>query len=258
MAFTEVNGVKLYYEEYGSSDKPAIILIHGWTADHNRWKDQVEVLKDNYRVITPDLRGHGKSDKDESIDYSSINILSDDLKGLMDNLNIQKAIIAGHSMGGMTVMQFTLDYPEKVEKLILVDTIAKFSYSFGRKLLTGISNILPYNSFIKLQISRAFRKGWDKEQINKLTELALQNPKYVVYRFYKAMKKFNVLEKLSNIKVPTLIIHGEKDIQLPLDQAKKIHEQISGSKLVVIEEAGHEVIVEEPEKVVNAILEFIK
>ena len=258
MPYTEIKGIKIYYEDNGSEENPVIILLHGWTADHNRWGKQVDFLKDKYRIITLDLRGHGQSDKGENLDYSSIKILSEDLKILMENLKINKATIGGHSMGGMTVLQFVLDYPDKVEKLILVDTIAKFKYSFGRGILLSISNILPFESFLTMQIKRAFRKNWNKEEVEEAVELSLENPKYVVYKFYSAMKKFDVLDEISNIKVPTLIIHGGKDIQIPLSQAKKMHEKIENSKMVIIEDSGHEITIEEPDKVNNAIIEFLE
>ena len=120
MSLVESNGIKLCHESTG--DEFPVILIHGYGSGKEIWKPQVKDLSKRYRVITFDMRGAGGSDR-PNFPYT-MDILADDIKGLMDGLGIERAHVGGRSLGGMIGQNFTLKYPNHVEKLILITTNA--------------------------------------------------------------------------------------------------------------------------------------
>jgi len=163
MPVTEVNGAKLVYEDLGPRSGIPLVFVHGWTANLHRWDEQVKFFSPDRRVIRLNLRGHGDSEK--PVMKYSIKQFSEDINGLLNMLGIERSILVGHSMGGMAVQQFTLEYPEKVEKLILVNSIGKMKFSPGRKLMLFASKAVPYKLFVQTNIQRAFKKGFAKEKL---------------------------------------------------------------------------------------------
>ena len=129
--FTNVNGIKICYEING--DGYPLILIHGVGAKKETWIAQKEVLSKKFNLIALDLRGSGKSDRPD-FPYT-MEMFANDIKGLMDNLKIKKAHIAGRSMGGMIAQHFVLMYPQYVDKLILITTSPRFPDKEGIDLL---------------------------------------------------------------------------------------------------------------------------
>ncbi len=116
----QIDDINLTYDDNGSG--PAVVLLHGYPFNRSLWNEQVEVLKQSYRVITPDLRGFGETDASET---ASMNQMADDVAKLMDALQIPSAIIGGLSMGGYVVLSFQKKYPQLVKGLVLADTRAQ-------------------------------------------------------------------------------------------------------------------------------------
>ncbi|MCL5935258.1 MAG: alpha/beta hydrolase [Firmicutes bacterium] len=254
MPIAQVNGVKLVFEDLGLKSGIPLVFVHGWTADMHRWDEQVKFFSPARRVIRLDLRGHGDSEK--PVMKYSIKQFSEDINGLLNLLDIEKAIPVGHSMGGMAVQQFTLDYPEKVEKLILVNSIGKMKFSLGRRLMMSGSKSVPFKLFVQTNIQRAFKKGFPKDKLKEFVRLSQGTPRYVVMSCFDAMGEWDVLERLGSIKVKTLIIHGLYDIQLPASEALKLALHIPGSVLKIID-CGHESPIENPAALSSAIDNFI-
>jgi len=257
MPFCKIHDMKLYYEDYGRRNQVPLLFLHGLMSNSELWKPQVDHFKDHKRITILDLRGHGQSDK--PVGRYSIKQFSEDLQLLMKNLEIEKAILAGHSMGGMTVLRFTLDHQEMVEKIILIDTTAKSSFSFRIELLLLISKILmsvSYKRFLRIYISRTLQKGYSKSELEKTLERVLKTPKHVTKSCWSAIEKFDVTPELANIRIPTLIIHGSESTT-PLSLAKYMKEHIPNAELVIVEGAGHSTPKENPEEIWKAIERFI-
>lgn len=255
MSFCKIDDIKLYYEDCGVKGQVPLIFLHGVMGSSEIWKPQVDHFKNQRRITILDLRGHGKSDK--PLGRYSITQFSNDLYSLMKHLHIEKAIIVGHSLGGMTALRFTLDYQDMVDKLILIDATAKPSFSFVTKLLLSLSKILmdvSYRSFLKIYISRYS----DLEEFDLEEALArlLKTPKYVIKSCFTALAGFDVTSELANIRVPTLIIHG-RESSTPLVLAEYMNENIPYAELVVIEGAGHASPKENPDEIWKAIEKFI-
>ena len=118
MSFAIINGVKLSYRVYGTGFP--VILIHGYGAKKEIWNPQIVELRKKYKVITFDIRGTGESDRPNM--HYTMKMLAEDVNGLTDSLQIEKAHIVGRSFGGMIAQNFTLLFPQKVEKLVLIAT----------------------------------------------------------------------------------------------------------------------------------------
>jgi pimeloyl-ACP methyl ester carboxylesterase len=257
MPFCKINDIRLYYEDYDEKDQVPLIFLHGLMGSGESWRFQVDHFKDKRRVIAFDLRGHGQSDK--PLGKYSMKQFSEDLFSFVQELGIEKAVIAGHSMGGIIALRFALDHKEMVEKLILIDTGARTP--LGKKLLVYVSKIIlriSYKTFVKIYLSGyTFPKGYSKSKIGEAQERVLKTPKHVVDSCFSAVKEFDVTSDLGSIQVPTLIIHGSEDKQQPLSQAKYVKEHISNAEIVIIEGAGHATLIETPEKIWEAIGKFI-
>ena len=255
MPFCKIDDIKLYYEDWGVKGQVPLIFLHGVMGSSEIWKPQVDHFKNQRRVTILDLRGHGQSDK--PLGKYSIAQFSDDLHSFMKNLDIEKAVIVGHSLGGMTALRFTLDHQDMVDKLILIDTTAKASSSFRTKLLLSLSKILmdvSHRSFLKIYLSRySDLEDFDLEEaIAKL----LKTPKYVTKSCFSTIAGFDVTSELANIRVPTLIIHG-RESSTPLVLAEYMNEHIPQAELVIIEGAGHASPKENPDEIWKAIEKFI-
>ena len=248
----KVDDIELYYEMFGEG-KP-IIFSHGWMGECSVWNSQIEFFSEKYKVIAYDHRGHGKSDKPK--DNYSVETLSNDLDSLIQGLNLEKVTLVGHAMGGMTALTFALNHPEKVSKMVLVGSTAKQSLSM-RISLRIMMHIFPYESFIKIGIDHNFSQPAEqtkKEAFNR----AIQTPKAVAYECLKESKNYDIRDRVSEIKIPTLIIVGENDKSTPIKMSRYLNGEIVGSKLKIIPQSKHIVMIDRPKELNEIIEEFIR
>jgi len=254
----KANDVNIYYEISGEG--PALVLLHGWTENHKVWKLQIPEFSKGYRVIAVDLRGHGESDKPES--GYSIQTFADDLYHVLNELGIDKAIIAGHSMGGMTALVFYLTYPEKAKALILVNTTSAGIHDTGpmplRETLELIRTAGFENVVEQFFAQTFFAPGTSEDLINWAKSEVLKNPQYAVEETLKAIMNHDVTGKLSRIAVPTLIIHSTLDLAIGVKMAEILNEGIPNSSIRIIEGVGHHTMLEKPDEFKTAVLDFLR
>jgi len=238
MPFCEVDGVRLYYEDYGPKKGIPLIFIHGGARTNSGcsqiWKPQADHFKDKRRVVLFDLRGYGQSDKPQ--EQYTVKRFSEDLFLLMKNLAIEKAIIVGFSMGGRIALRFVLDHQEMVERLVVISQGVR-GISFVERLLFPL--------WLNCQMRGLPLDG---------------TPKYVRRSSFSSAFRSDFSAELAKIQVPTLIIVGSKEKKLTnnlVNQAKYMKENIPNSKLIIIEGAAHDHPSEMPEKTWHAIEEFI-
>jgi 3-oxoadipate enol-lactonase len=255
MSFCKIDDIKLYYEDCGVKNQVPLRFLHGVMGSSEIWKPQVSYFKNQRRIIILDLRGHGQSDKPRG--KYSVTQFSDDLHSLMKNLDVEKAIIIGHSLGGMIALKVTLDYQDMVDKLILIDTTAKPASSFRRRLLLSLSKSLidiSYRSFLKIYVSRY--SDLEDSDLEEVVTRLLKTPKHVTKSCFSAIAGFDVTSELAKILVPTLIIHGEES-STPVVLAEYMNQHIPNAELIIIEGAGHASPKENPDKIWKAIERFI-
>ena len=260
MPKTHVNNIEIAYDDTGSG--PAVVLIHGYPFNRSMWTDQVSTLTDRYRVVTLDLRGHGESES--SSGASTMKLLAQDIAALMDELRIERAVIGGLSMGGYVALAFYQLFPERVEKLLLADTRAQADTEEGKAtraeqvqqiLAEGMAGIV--NAMLpKLLCPETVSKRPDI--VKRVRDMMIHtSPEGAAAALRGMAEREDQTERLSQIKVPTLIVVGKEDPITPVADSERMHERISGSELVVIENASHVSNIEQPETFNGALQAFL-
>lgn len=259
-----------------------VLLLHGKNFNGYYWKDAIHFLRQSgYRVITPDQVGWGKSEK-PTLKYS-FKLLANNSLQLLDSLKVAKAILVGHSMGGMLATRFALDYPERVEKLVLENPIGLEDY----KLFVPYQSIdtlyqkeikATYASYKKYQ--QSYYPVWkpEYEQFVVVQAEALKDKNFRIIALinaltYQMIYEEPVVEEMQNLKVPTLLIIGQEDrtvVGKNLLQADKkmlygnypslgklAHKKIPGSLLVELKGVGHLPHIQTPALFKQHLLEFL-
>ncbi|MDL5158759.1 alpha/beta fold hydrolase [Actinomycetospora termitidis] len=242
------------YDDDGPRDAPAIIFIHGWTADRHRWDVPYSKLQQDYRVIRFDLRGHG-ANVGVPGPYQIERFAADSVF-LMQELGVRKAVLVGHSMGGMTALTIALDFPELVDGLVIIGSVGKMLFSLRRRVLAIVALMLPHSVFLRINVYRAFQRDTPRTEVARYARIALWLPATMVRSAYRSMLKFDVLERLGEIICPVLIVHGRNDIQFPVGQAVELAARIPSSLLKIVF-SGHEVPIEQPLEMTRAIEEYL-
>jgi len=261
----KTNNIELYYEIHGAGQP--LVLISGLGYPLWQWHKMVPFLAEHFQVITFDNRGVGQSDKPAG-PYTA-QMLAADTAGLLDALGIEKAIIAGHSMGGFIAQAMALDFPQKVAKLILCST------NFGgphhvpvtaeaMKVLTDVTSDALTRFKNGLAVSTA--PDWSEknpEMIEDWVKWRVANPiDPAPYQAQMAigfglMPEAAAFEnKLPRLNVPTLILFGAHDKVVPPENASLLAQKISGSKVVILPNAGHFFPIEVAEAASRTITDF--
>lgn len=251
----------LSYSDTETKSATTVILIHAYPLNKNMWTDQIEKLKGDFRVLALDIRGFGKSEL--RTPYTLENIV-DDVIDLMNEKKIDKAIIAGLSMGGFVALRAIERNPERFQALILADTKSEpdsDESKLGRHI--GLVKIEEdgVNKFTDSFIENALAQETMAKKPNvfiQASSIAKENKKEGVGAGLLALtSRTDTTAGLSKIKVPTLIIQGEFDTVIPMKAAVALNKKIKGSKLVVIPRVGHLSNLEDPEAFNRALIEFV-
>ncbi|MEU8977296.1 alpha/beta fold hydrolase [Streptomyces sp. NPDC048309] len=255
MAQLEVDGATLTYDDEGPRDGDGVplVFIHGWTANRHRWDHQMAHFALTRRVIRLDLRGHGES---AGSGRRSIEELAGDVLAVLDHLKVDRFVPVGHSMGGMISQTLALGHPERIERMVLVNSISRMAFSRGRGLLMAVSTRVPFKLFVAANIQRAFAPGYPREEIREYIRASATTPREVVMTCYDAMRSFDILDRLGEILVPTLLVHGYHDIQLPVAQMLRMAKAYPDA-VVRIMDAGHELPVEKPAELTSTLDWFV-
>lgn len=239
-----INNLLVSYTDEGEKGLSVIIFIHGFPFNKSMWNLQVESLKDNYRLITYDIRGHGSSDSGNEV--FSIELFVNDLISLMDALKIDKAILCGLSMGGYIALNAIEKYNERFDALILCDTqcIAD-TFEAKEKRIKSIEGIREAGvekyadeSLINLFASESFTARV-KEIANVREMIVKTSEQSICSTLFALSVRKETCHILSEIKVPVLIMVGSEDKITPPAAARFMHEKIGGSLLKIIDHSGH-------------------
>lgn len=250
-----------YFDE-GPANAPAIIFIHGFPLNKAMWNNQIEELKDNYRVIAYDIRGHGNSDAGDEI--FSIELFVNDLLSLMDALKIGKTILCGFSMGGYVALNAIENFSERFNALLLCDTNCTEDMPEAKeKRMKAIESIkengldqYAEESLKKLFAPISFSKNI--KEIAIVREMILKTSKKSIYKTLDALaERKETCTKLNEIKVPVFIMVGEDDEITPPNVALSMHEKIDSSNIHIIEQAGHLSNMENPKEFNNQLAGFL-
>jgi pimeloyl-ACP methyl ester carboxylesterase len=249
MPFIKYKQKSIFYQLKKNESEDALIFVHGSGGDAETWKYQFN-LKINCDIVALDLPSHRNSDH---VPELSLDLYVDIIKELIDQLSYRRVILAGHSLGGAIVQETYFKHPEKVDSLILIGTGARLKVS--PIILAQLRN--DYEDFIASLPIGAFYRKTSKDIIEWYARQTSKVGAQVTLRDFMICDAFNRIGELSSIKIPCLIICGKADKLTPVKYSQFFNDNIKDSELVVINEAGHMVMLEKPEDLNQAIKNFI-
>ena len=239
-----------------------ILMIHGFGADKDNWVRLCDKMPETYRILVPDLPGHGESESDPSLTYTVAN-QARWLYEFMESLHIKKAHLIGNSMGGAISIRLTCDHPEKISTLALLDSagVFKTESEFIQMVKKGDNPLVVSNKddFVRLKNLVMEKKPYIPGAIfDVLAERKIAR-KTLDEKIFTDMQAdiLSVSDHLSELALPTLIIWGDHDRVLHVDNAQVFHEKIKGSRLAVFENIGHLPMLEDPKKTAATYSSFL-
>ena len=253
------NGIQLNYQASGPADAPTVVMSHSLAATNAMWDPQMDVLKD-YRVIRYDMRGHGESDAPD-MDYS-LEMLADDLLGLMDALEIDRTHYIGLSMGGMIGQTAALKDQDRFLSLSLCDTMSRVPPEMHSAWDERIANARSegMDALVEGTMARWFSEDYmaaEPDECDKVRDM-IRNTKVSGFcGCCRAIQGLDLTDRISAITVPTQMIVGEDDPGTPVAAHEVMHEKIEGSELVVIPNALHFSNVEQKHAFNDAYMAFL-
>ena len=249
----KIDNLCVSYNDSGTDNAETIIFLHGFPLNKSMWDRQADALKNKYRVIAYDIRGHGNSEA--GIDEFFIELFVNDLVQLMNALKIDKAVLCGLSMGGYIALSAIAKYPLRFEALVLSDTqcMADTPEAKEKRLKTiehikekGVENYAD-ESLKMLFAPESFITN--KEEIISVKEMIINTSKQSLFNTLIALsERKETCSSLQDIEVPVLIMAGKEDKITPPDVARMMHEKIQNSALNIIEHAGHLANMENPDE----------
>lgn len=267
MPFIEVEKGRLYYETSGKGRW--LTLIHGAWASHEWWRWQVPELSQSYRVLSLDVRGHGQSsplEKPESVDN-----FARDLETLLQKVGADEVALVGWSMGGMISMQYYLTNPSRVKALVLIATRGQRNPKtklrvWLQQIQTRLSLMMDFAGYrasvyqdrVEKEIRSMLSPATPKEVVDWIMTDLANNPRRNFLEVAKSLWNWEGRERLTTINVPTLIMVGEEDSSTPPQFSRFLHAKIPNSKLMVVENCGHYLLLERPDIVNTEIVRFLK
>jgi len=264
--FAEIDGVRIHYQEKGVGTP--LVLLHGFTSSTYSWKDVFEPLSRSFRVIALDLKGFGFSGKPDG-DYTR-RAQAQLVAGLCNHLKIEKAWLAGSSMGGEVALNVAIAHPQRVAGLILIGS--------GGVEVKGNSSLAPVYVRIPfvgraltafaLTSDKLVRQGLEKSFFDdaKVTPdrvahyyrpLRTRGGQLAALRARTQADQFLIEQDLGRVNTKTLIIWGAEDALIPLEAGRTMNSLIKNSKLVIIEKCGHLPQEEMPERVLEEVMSFV-
>jgi 3-oxoadipate enol-lactonase len=250
------NGLDIHLQLSGPQDAPVVVLSHSLATSLEIWMNQCRILEADFRVLRYDTRGHGESAAPEGA--YTLEGLADDVIGVLDALGIQRAHFVGISMGGMIGQRLALDHPQRLSSLVLCDTAATIPDEAQPIWQQRIDTArrLGMKALARETLQRWFTPGFlekNPPQVQRIHELILSTPVAGFVGCSEAIRRLNLLDRLAQIELPTLIVVGEDDPGTPPSNSEAIHARISGSVLEIIPAAAHLCNIEQAERF-NAIL----
>lgn len=271
------DGVKIHYRLSGNRNKsnPRVVIAGGLNHPASVWGEELSPLREQYPVLTFDLRGVGESDKPKGEFAYDMSIYAEDILAVLEAENIREAHFLGHSYGSAVVQEFYNRYPERVLSLILVSAVWSIAHTIlpdSRDFRTYLKILMnPYlatpeerMSFSELTLKVLFgsqflarhpQKAWD------YLNAVQQNtpPEALTTFFYRhmALRRYTN-SRLDRIEVPVLVLHGSEDGYIPVENAREISRRIPRSRLAILVGAGHHPALEQPEAFNREVLRHLK
>ena len=267
--FVEIGGMQVHLRDEGPADDSVpIILIHGMSSSLHTWEGWADALRVQHRVISFDLPGFGLTGPSPTGDYSAeANVRF--MQALMDRLNIQHCVLGGNSLGGNIAFETAYAFPERVDKLVLVDSGGYPAVSTSVPIGFRIARIPVLNQLMQSTLPRGFIESSLRNVygdpakvtaalVDRYFDLTLRagNRAALIQRFEQTDFGAHA-SRIATLKLPTLIIWGSRDHLVPPENAERFHRDIAGSQLMIFEGLGHVPHEEDPVQTVAAVEKFL-
>ena len=235
-----------------------LVLVHGFLGSSKMWEPQINFFKDYFRVITPDLPGFGKSNKAKS--HNNIQSISNLLLDCLEEKKTDKFYLLGHSMGGMIVQEMAKKAGDKISKLVCYSTGPRGEMPGRFETVDQSRENLKKNGLEVMAKNIAktwFIKGENAKYFDICIEVGKQTSMKTVDNALIALKNWNGVDTLKNIKNKTLIVWGDQDKSYNLEQVQTLEKNIAKSTLVIFKNCAHNVHLEQPDQFNNTIKDFL-
>ncbi len=239
---------EIFYTHQAGDSKRNLVYIHGAGGNHLHWPHQLRRMR-GANVYALDLPGHGRS---QGKGRSSIAAYRDFVLAFLGALGLRRATLVGHSMGGAIALDCALHYPAALEGMILVGSGGRL-----RVAPALLESILPdFEGAVQLICDYAYAPAAPAQLVRLGRRQMLRTDPQVLYGDFVACDAFDVMARLEEIDCPTLIICGTEDRLTPPKYSTFLRDRIAGAQLLLVEEAGHMVMLEQPEVVSRAVAQF--
>lgn len=229
-----------------NSKKP-LVFLHGWGVSSEIFKSLYPFLGRDFQIYFLDLPGFGKTPIEKPM---ALKDYADFVYEFLKNNKIERSIIIGHSFGGAVAIKMALIYPERILKIVLAGAAAIRQPSAKTKIKIKIAGLI--RPLLPQKLKKLLIK---KSGLEKSDYAAIQNP--VLKETFKTVINEDLTAKLPFVKMPTLIIWGDKDTETPIEEGKLITKLIPDSRIEIIKNAGHFMFLEKPEEFIKLIKEFV-
>ena len=266
--FVTVQDVRINYLERGKGDRN-VVLVHGFGSSIYSWKDILGPLEKHFHVYAMDVKGFGYSEKPKDADYSLVTMI-DFVADFMDAVGVEKASLVGNSMGGAFCAATAIDYPEKVERLVLIDAAGypmkiPFLIRLGTAPVIGSVGKIFYGEWaVRWGLNQAFHDETlvTPERVRAYylpskTPNGINAPRKVLRDFNSVLFTY-AARRFKRVRCPTLVIWGENDAWIPVENARRFGRDIPNAEVVIIKDCGHAPQEEKPGEVIPALLEFLE
>lgn len=250
-----INGIRIGYDILGADGYP-IVLIHGLGLDRTIWFEMASRYLQDYRVILPDVRGHGESDAPEGT--YTMSLLADDLAEFLEVLGIGKAVICGHSMGGYITLAFAARHPEMMSGMGLITSRADADSEEKRKGRYQMVEAIRMRGSIALAESLAPRLAKEASIVQRAYDLIVQNkPQGLIGTLKGLAERPDRTYLLPNIQVPALVAAGEEDQIIHTDYSRKMASALPDGRFIILPGIGHMPMLERPGTLSEGVLDLL-
>jgi pimeloyl-ACP methyl ester carboxylesterase len=266
--FVTIDGLSVHLRDEGPCDDPhPIVLIHGTSASLHTWEGWVASLKGQHRVISLDLPGFGLTGPFPDDDYR-IEHYTRFMGGMLDHLGVKHAVLVGNSLGGYIAWETVLARPALADRLVLIDSrgypvdtaLMPIVWRLAKiPILRSLMNRIPLRRFVEKGVIRVYGDPGKvtSELVDRYYELTMRAGNRRALTLMFQQQAFTDWDRIKKIAIPTLILWGRLDPQIPLSDAERFHQDIAGSQLVVFDRLGHVPQEEDPVTSVKALEAFL-
>ncbi len=274
-AFADINGIKLCYEEMGEGD--IVLLVHGFGGNKEGWIGQWIPLSEHFRVIRFDNRNGGRSDRPNQ--PNTPEMLADDVSGLMDHLKLEKTHVIGWSLGGIIVQNFAKKYPDRINKLVLINTVMGAPDNQGVEIIKNnhlkeledrkkdpvktfwknarLGYHIKFRKEMEANSKKKFYGLWSVEDLIQIQNLNPPTHQDIINQSHALLQTITIKD-LKQFKIPTLLIASSHDRLTSSKSMIEMHQAIPNSILKIIDKAGHNSPRSRAPEVNEAIINFLK